>query len=63
LSVNDPDAEEHWPPEFLELRNKFTNNTWNEMQKLKERHTEELTRLREEHSRDLARTIEHHQKE
>uniref|UniRef100_A0A0C9RCG3 AKAP9_2 protein n=1 Tax=Fopius arisanus TaxID=64838 RepID=A0A0C9RCG3_9HYME len=47
------DTEDNWPPELLQLRNKFTMNARREMEKLKESHEEEMTRLKEDYSKAL----------
>lgn len=57
------DAEDNWPVELLELRDKLTGNAKKEMQLLKKSHTEEVQRLKEEHSRNVARMIDRHQEE
>ncbi|XP_074102982.1 uncharacterized protein LOC141530035 isoform X5 [Cotesia typhae] len=56
-------SEENWPPELLELRNKFTNNAKRDIEKLKEDHLREINQLKEEHSRNLSKTIERYQEE
>lgn len=56
-------TEENWPPELLELRNKFTNNARRDIEKLKEDHLHEINQLKEEHSRNLTKTIERYQEE
>ncbi|XP_057326171.1 pericentrin-like isoform X3 [Microplitis mediator] len=56
-------TEENWPPELLELRNKFTNNARRDIEKLREDHLHEINQLKEEHSRNLSKTIERYQEE
>ncbi|XP_063990407.1 golgin subfamily A member 4-like isoform X2 [Diachasmimorpha longicaudata] len=47
------DPEENWPPELLQLRNKFTNNARREVEKLKESHQIEISKLKEEYTKAL----------
>lgn len=63
LLTVESDAEDNWPAELLELRDKLTGNAKKEMQLLKKSHTEEVQRLKEEHSRNVARMIDRHQEE
>ncbi|XP_012253145.2 A-kinase anchor protein 9 isoform X3 [Athalia rosae] len=63
LSTDESDAQQSWPAELLELRNKFTDDSKREIQELKEQHLLELARLKEEHSRLLSRSIERHEQE
>ncbi|XP_046753841.1 centromere-associated protein E-like isoform X2 [Diprion similis] len=63
LSADESDAQQSWPAELLELRDKFTDGSKREIQELKEQHTAELARLKEEHTRLLTRTIERHEDE
>ncbi|XP_043509217.1 pericentrin-like isoform X1 [Frieseomelitta varia] len=63
LLTVESDAEDNWPVELLELRDKLTGNAKKEMQLLKKSHTEEVQRLKEEHSRNVARMIDRHQEE
>ncbi|XP_028981980.1 pericentrin isoform X2 [Diachasma alloeum] len=58
LAVED-DTEENWPPELLQLRNKFTNNARKEMEKLKESHQLEISKLKVEY----AKTLENYESE
>ncbi|CAD6234489.1 GSCOCG00001950001-RA-CDS [Cotesia congregata] len=46
-------SEENWPPELLELRNKFTNNAKRDIEKLKKDHLREINQLKEEHSQEV----------
>ncbi|CAD1471579.1 unnamed protein product [Heterotrigona itama] len=63
LLTVESDAEDNWPAELLELRDKLTGNAKKEIQLLKKSHTEEVQRLKEEHSRNVARMIDRHQEE
>ncbi|XP_046436296.1 nuclear mitotic apparatus protein 1-like isoform X3 [Neodiprion fabricii] len=63
LSADETDAQQSWPAELLELRDKFTDGSKREIQELKEQHIAELARLKEEHTRLLNRTIERHEDE
>lgn len=58
LAVED-DSEDKWPPELLQLRNKFTNNSKKEIEKLRESHRLEISQIKEEYST----TIEHYDSE
>lgn len=62
LSV-EADKEDNWPAELLELRNKFTCNTKQEIQELKKMHNAELARLKDEHDCVMKQMCEQHQKE
>lgn len=62
LSVEE-DKEDDWPPELLELRDKFTRNAKHEVQELKKMHGMELARLKDEHDSAIARMVEQCQKE
>ena len=55
--------EDNWPPELLDIRNKFTNNAKREIEELKSLHADELKQLKDEHSRSVSRIIERHQQE
>ncbi|XP_032673747.1 A-kinase anchor protein 9-like isoform X3 [Odontomachus brunneus] len=57
LSVEE-DKEDDWPPELLELRDKFTRNAKHEIQELKKTHSMELSRLKNEHDSVIARMLE-----
>lgn len=52
------DKEDDWPPELLQLRNKFTRNAKHEIQELKKTHSMELARLKDEHDSVIARILE-----
>ncbi|XP_076236132.1 uncharacterized protein LOC143180351 isoform X3 [Calliopsis andreniformis] len=63
LLTVESDAEDNWPSELLELRDKLTSNAKREIQLLKETHAAEVHRLKEEHSKNVARMIDRHQEE
>ncbi|KAK0092054.1 hypothetical protein PV326_002297, partial [Microctonus aethiopoides] len=63
LITVETDSEENWPPELLELRNKFTNNAKREMEKLRSDHLLQIAQLKDDYSRNLSRTIERYQEE
>lgn len=63
LSADETDAQQSWPAELLELRDKFTDGSKREIRELTEQHSIELARLRDEHSRILSRNIERHSEE
>ncbi|KAK0179009.1 hypothetical protein PV327_007836 [Microctonus hyperodae] len=63
LITVETDNEDDWPPELLELRNKFTNNAKREMEKLKSDHASQIAQLKDDYSRNLSRTIERYQEE
>lgn len=63
ISADESFAQQSWPAELLELRDKFTEGSKREIEILKEQHCIELAKTKEEHSRILSRTIERHEKE
>lgn len=56
------DKEDNWPPELLELRDKFTCNAKQEILELKKSHNAELIRIKNEHDCTVAKIFEQHQK-